>query len=312
MSSLTSIENNEKFPANIQKLFFSPLPVPYFKPLDYPPEQRKTRDITPITEFDQKIKEYVQELGKPEYKYEALPKTKLQIDKERAREKRRRKKESFERQNKQWSSVDPDTLKDWKDPYKTVFISRLDYSLTEVDISKHFNTYGDIESIKIIRDKQNKSRGYGFIVFAKESDASNCIKQLAQSGLKIPVKNSEGNDKTPIRTVLVDMERSRLMSNWKPRRLGGGLGRRGYMATGANASAAASGRRLNLSHSTHYQGSESNSRSYSNYQSSDNHSLPKAFTSHPGFKEVRTNRSARSTRNGDEQKLRDKYSKYNY
>lgn len=44
-----------------------------------------------------------------------------------------------------------------KDPYKTVFIARLDYSLTELDISQYFRKFGVIDSILIIRDHQGKA-----------------------------------------------------------------------------------------------------------------------------------------------------------
>lgn len=164
-------------------------------------------------------------------------------------EKKHELKQSFQRQMQEWNN--PELLQKseqefMKDPFRTVFISRLDYSLTEFDISKSFSKYGVIESITIIRDKKlGKSRGYGFVVFERDDDAKSCIKELAPTGLKIRV---EGKPFT--RTILVDMERGRLVRNWKPRRLGGGLGGRHYTKpthSHSNASAAASGRRLHLS-----------------------------------------------------------------
>ena len=108
-----------------------------------------------------------------------------------------------------------------KDPFRTVFIARLDYNLTELDISRAFARYGMIESIRIIRDKQGKSRGYGFVVYERNTDAMNCVNDLSRTGLKL------GN-----RPILVDIERSRVLKNWRPRRLGGGEGGRGYVKEG--------------------------------------------------------------------------------
>ncbi|EDK43765.1 conserved hypothetical protein [Lodderomyces elongisporus NRRL YB-4239] len=129
-----------------------------------------------------------------------------------------------------------------KDPYRTVFIARLDYSLTELDVTQHFQKYGIIESIKIIRDREGKSRGYGFIVFENEADANTCVNKTSRLGVKL------GN-----RTALVDIERSRILRNWKPRRLGGGEGGRNHVKEGRVASAAATGRRVNIANNPHNQ-----------------------------------------------------------
>ena len=121
--------------------------------------------------------------------------------------------------------------------------------LTELDISKNFSKYGVIESITIVRDKKlGKSRGYGFVVLNETRTPTVCIKELAPTGLKIPVQNkpftenyTRGYGKGGVDSV----------RNWKPRRLGGGLGGRHYTRPSPtlsnNASAAASGRRLHLS-----------------------------------------------------------------
>lgn len=222
----------------------------YKPPLDFPAESRCTNHITSISSFRNQWQQYVDDLVEAE---KNQPPPKETIQQVQIRDKGRRKQElqkSYQRQLNEWN--DPELLQKneqefMKDPFKTVFISRLDYSLTELDISKNFSKYGVIESITIVRDKKlGKSRGYGFVVFERDEDAKGCIKELAPTGLKIPVEN-----KPFTRTILVDMERGRLVRNWKPRRLGGGLGGRHYTKPSPtlsnNASAAASGRRLHLS-----------------------------------------------------------------
>lgn len=189
-----------------------------------------------------------------------------------------------------------------KDPYKTVFLARLDYLLTELDISKHISKYGVIDSIRIIRDRDGRSRGYGFVAFERESDAKNCVKELAPTGLKIPVPG-----KSLTRTILVDIERGRLVRNWKPRRLGGGLGGRHYTKPNPyhsnNASAAASGRRLGFTSGPAYSSSSQlllGYRATSRYPPARNSIEPKAATSSPSYRSEQPPVPS----------VRDKYAKY--
>ncbi|GMG20537.1 unnamed protein product [Ambrosiozyma monospora] len=102
------------------------------------------------------------------------------------------------------------------DPYKTVFIGRLDYNIDEIELNKKFSMFGEIEHVRVVRDKTSqKSKGYAFVVYKNTQDA-----QLAfQRGNGMII-----ND----RKVVVDVERGRVVKNWKPRRLAGGLGGRHY------------------------------------------------------------------------------------
>lgn len=231
------VDEGEKYPPSIQKLFAPKLPFLYKKPTDFPIQQRSTQPISPISSWKSKISEYINDpsINKPHGSFEKL---------KQLQESKLCREESFQRQLKEWN--DPELLlknesKFMKDPYKTIFLARIDYSLTEIDISKNLSRFGVIESIRIVRDRNNKSRGYGFAVFERDVDANNCVRELAPTGLSIP-----GNS----RTILIDIERGRVVRNWKPRRLGGGLGGRHYTNPNTyhsnTASAAASGRRLQL------------------------------------------------------------------
>ncbi|KAF9620343.1 hypothetical protein IFM89_011078 [Coptis chinensis] len=117
------------------------------------------------------------------------------------------------------------------DPYKTLFVARLSYETTESKIKREFEQYGPIKkvgtlgqakrrsgyclltcSVRMVTDKStNKPRGYAFIEYAHTRDMKSAYKQ--GDGRKL-------ND----RRVLVDVERGRTVPNWRPRRLGGGLG----------------------------------------------------------------------------------------
>lgn len=216
-------------------------PFPYISPIDYPPEKRSTKPISPISSLKHEIEKYIsQELPERESKALAVPKKISKIVKHKQKQheanlKRLAKDKDHERQLEEWNNPTLFAKQErefMKDPFRTVFIARLDYNLTELDISRAFARYGMIESIKIIRDKQGKSRGYGFVVYERNPDAVACVNDLSRTGLKL------GN-----RPILVDIERSRVLKNWRPRRLGGGEGGRGYVKEGKVQSVAATARR---------------------------------------------------------------------
>ncbi|KAK0540449.1 hypothetical protein OC842_000478 [Tilletia horrida] len=97
------------------------------------------------------------------------------------------------------------------DPFKTLFLSRLPYDLTEKDIKREFEQYGPIESLRLVRNHEGKSRGYAFVLYERERD------------MRAAYKEAEGI-KMGGRRIMVDVERGRTVKDWKPMRLGGGLG----------------------------------------------------------------------------------------
>eukprot|EP01133_Synstelium_polycarpum_P019702 gene19702-23595_t len=98
------------------------------------------------------------------------------------------------------------------DPYKTLFVSRISYKTSEAKLKTEFSQYGPIKKIRLVTDPNTeKPRGYAFIEYEKERD------------MKTAYKQADGN-KLDDRRVLVDIERGRVIKNWKPRKFGGGLG----------------------------------------------------------------------------------------
>lgn len=98
------------------------------------------------------------------------------------------------------------------DPYKTLFVARINYDTSESKLRREFEVYGPIRKISLLSDKTSgKPRGYAFIEFEHERDMHSAYKHA--DGKKI-----DG------RRVLVDVERGRTVKGWRPRRLGGGLG----------------------------------------------------------------------------------------
>ena len=97
------------------------------------------------------------------------------------------------------------------DPFKTLFVCRLNYETTERRLQREFEMYGPIKSVVVPKDLQGKSRGYAFIEFANEVDFKNAYKHADS-------KVVDG------RRLVVDYERGRSDSGWLPRRFGGGFG----------------------------------------------------------------------------------------
>lgn len=97
------------------------------------------------------------------------------------------------------------------DPFKTLFIGRLSFSLSEKHLKREFENYGRIRQVHLIKDRNEKSRGYAFVEFEHERDMIDAYRQA--DGMKIAGKR-----------IIVDVERGRTVKGWRPRRLGGGLG----------------------------------------------------------------------------------------
>ncbi|KAL0228041.1 hypothetical protein RCL1_004184 [Eukaryota sp. TZLM3-RCL] len=97
------------------------------------------------------------------------------------------------------------------DPYKTIFVGRLDYSTTEEDLRSVFEPIGPVRTVFLPKRDKTRTCGYAFVEFLHESD---CV-EATRSMRHVRIKN---------RQAIVDQERSRKSPNWLPRRLGGGVG----------------------------------------------------------------------------------------
>jgi len=98
------------------------------------------------------------------------------------------------------------------DAYKTLFVARLSYDIDKADLRDEFERYGPVKQIVLVRNTDTKKpRGYAFIEFESSHD------------LKDAFRRADGR-KLKGRRILVDVERGRTVPDWKPRKLGGGLG----------------------------------------------------------------------------------------
>jgi U1 small nuclear ribonucleoprotein len=98
------------------------------------------------------------------------------------------------------------------DPFKTLFVGRLSYDVDEAKLRREFEQWGPIKSVRIVVDSDtSQPRGYAFVEYNREND------------MKLAFKQADGR-RIENRRVVVDAERGRTVTNWRPRRLGGGLG----------------------------------------------------------------------------------------
>ena len=57
------------------------------------------------------------------------------------------------------------------DPFRTLFVARVNYYSSESKLRREFEQYGNIKSINVVMNqKNNKPRGYAFIEYEQEKD----------------------------------------------------------------------------------------------------------------------------------------------
>ncbi|UJR30800.1 hypothetical protein I4U23_018318 [Adineta vaga] len=201
-------------PPNLLALFAPRESIPFLPPIDKLPHEKKRLPYGGLSDFSNLFEEA----------HETPPPTKIETKEEKIARKAREKMEKAALKLEQEVTLwDPNSNeKATADPYKTLFIARLNYDTSEMKLKREFEIYGKIKSINLVHDVQTgKPRGYAFIEYEKEADMHAAYKRA--DGRKI-----DG------RRVVVDVERGRTVKGWRPRRLGGGLGstRRGGLPGG--------------------------------------------------------------------------------
>jgi RNA recognition motif-containing protein len=66
-----------------------------------------------------------------------------------------------------------------------IYAGNLNYNLSEEELEKVFADYGEVTSVKIIRDKYtDQSKGFGFIEMADDDAAKKAIDELNGTEVK--------------------------------------------------------------------------------------------------------------------------------
>ena len=80
-----------------------------------------------------------------------------------------------------------------------MYVGNLTFSVNEDDLKEVFAEFGEIESIKVIKDKfSGQSKGFGFVEMPSNSEADKAIKALNGSpmkgqAMKVNQANPKGN-----------------------------------------------------------------------------------------------------------------------
>ncbi|XP_002154409.1 uncharacterized protein LOC100213955 [Hydra vulgaris] len=65
--------------------------------------------------------------------------------------------------------------------YRKVFVGGLPSSITEDDLRSHFEKFGAVHEVDLLRDRDtNRLRGFAFVTFEDEDSADKCIQKRAQ------------------------------------------------------------------------------------------------------------------------------------
>ena len=66
-----------------------------------------------------------------------------------------------------------------------IYAGNLNYGLTEEELEEVFAKFGEVTSVKIIRDKYtDQSKGFGFIEMADDAEAQKAIDELNGTEVK--------------------------------------------------------------------------------------------------------------------------------
>lgn len=150
-------------PPNLLALFAPREPIPYMPPLDKLPHEKKPWPYTGVSEF---LHEFEDPADTP------AP-MKIETREERKARKRKQREERYREKLDnaitEWDpSGDPNVT---GDPFKTLFLGRINYDTPESKLRREFEAYGPIRRIRMVfSSKSNKPRGYAFIEYEHERD----------------------------------------------------------------------------------------------------------------------------------------------
>lgn len=69
--------------------------------------------------------------------------------------------------------------------FMNIYVGNLNYALTEDNLREVFQEYGEVASVKIIKDKYSgRSKGFGFVEMVNDDDAKKVIDELEGAELQ--------------------------------------------------------------------------------------------------------------------------------
>lgn len=150
-------------PPNLLALFAARDPIPYLPPAAKLPHEKKQKGYDGVGAF----------LNVFEHPSETPPPTRVETREERLERRRRERAEQTAYKLEQEIALwDPSTnARATMDPFKTLFVARINYDTSESKLRREFEGYGAIKKICMIFNKDSsKPRGYAFIEYEHERD----------------------------------------------------------------------------------------------------------------------------------------------
>ncbi|OPX56036.1 RNA recognition motif. (a.k.a. RRM, RBD, or RNP domain) [Oceanospirillum multiglobuliferum] len=86
-----------------------------------------------------------------------------------------------------------------------LFIGNLSFTVTEADLESSFASYGELEEVKVVQDRETgRSRGFGFVTFTTDAAASAALaqdgKDLNGRDLRVSIAESKPRPRTGSRS----------------------------------------------------------------------------------------------------------------
>ena len=80
---------------------------------------------------------------------------------------------------------------------REIYVGNLPFDATEQDVRDAFEHYGDVTSVKIIKDRETgRSRGVAFVTMSDSAEAAEAVRELNQThiaGRRVTVQASKGH-----------------------------------------------------------------------------------------------------------------------
>jgi RNA recognition motif-containing protein len=66
-----------------------------------------------------------------------------------------------------------------------IYVGNLSYEVTEEDLKQAFEAFGEVETVKVIKDNYtDRSKGFGFVEMPAKDEAQSAINELNDKELK--------------------------------------------------------------------------------------------------------------------------------
>lgn len=82
-----------------------------------------------------------------------------------------------------------------------IYVGNLSFRATDDDLRAAFEAYGDVESARVIKDRDTgRSRGFGFVEMPNQDQANTAIEKLNETEIvDRPVRVNEAQERPPRR-----------------------------------------------------------------------------------------------------------------